>query len=79
MTDGRKHFSPKLLRAQLNYVANKSKIFGPIIDELKLSLKTGGGWSKDWVAEMHGLAKAVDISYDIVETANLFFEWDPGE
>jgi hypothetical protein len=53
-------------------------IIAPIIKQLKEGLRTGGGWSDDWVAEMHGLADAGGVTYDLVETANLFFEWDPG-
>ena len=68
------------MRLTLDYVHNKSKsaIIAPIIDELKLALKTSGAWSKDWIQEMRGLAEAGDVDYSIVETANLFFEFDPG-
>jgi hypothetical protein len=54
-------------------------VIAPVIAELKQALKTSGGWSQDWVEEMNGVAVAGGVSYEIVETANLFFEWDPGK
>ena len=54
-------------------------IIAPIIKQLKEALKTSGGWSADWIVEMHSVADAGGVDYEIVETANLFFEWDPGK
>ena len=66
------------LKYTLNWVNDKSKLFEPIIYELKQELKNGGGWDSEYINEMKGISNYLNISYDIIETANLFFEWDPG-
>ena len=52
------------MRLTLDYVHNKSQsaIIAPIIKQLKDGLRTGGGWTDDWIAEMHGLADAGGVN-----------------
>ena len=66
------------LKETLNWINNKSWLFTPIIKRLKQNLKEKGGWSDENIKEMKGISKISDIDYSIIETANLFFEWNPG-
>jgi len=49
-------------------------ILKPVVNDLRAALKQHGGWSKEWVEEMHGLARAANVTVDLAETANLFYE-----
>lgn len=66
------------LQHTLYWIKKESWIFKPIINELKSALKKNNGWTRENIKEMEGIALTSNISYDIIETANLFFEWDPG-
>lgn len=68
----------KPLQYTLIWIEKESRFFEPVIKRLKSALKKNDGWTDENIKEMQGISEASNISYDVIETANLFFEWDPG-
>ncbi len=66
------------MKEALHIIKKKSFILTPVINKIKKAIKEGGGWADENIREMKGIAEYTNITYDIIETANLFYEWSPG-
>eukprot|EP01061_Rhynchopus_euleeides_P028944 TRINITY_DN47235_c0_g1_i1.p1 TRINITY_DN47235_c0_g1~~TRINITY_DN47235_c0_g1_i1.p1 ORF type:complete len:356 (+),score=149.42 TRINITY_DN47235_c0_g1_i1:60-1127(+) len=49
----------------------------PVAEELRRAVIEGKGWDDEFIAEMQGIATALNVTEDTVQLANLFYEYGP--
>ena len=58
-------------------IVGKGKPLHLMAEELRASVIEGQSWDDEFLAEMRGMAKALNITEDVVQLANLFYEFGP--
>eukprot|EP01064_Diplonema_japonicum_P016616 TRINITY_DN24613_c0_g1_i1.p1 TRINITY_DN24613_c0_g1~~TRINITY_DN24613_c0_g1_i1.p1 ORF type:complete len:359 (+),score=92.50 TRINITY_DN24613_c0_g1_i1:76-1152(+) len=53
------------------------KVLYPVAESLRLATLKGGSWDLDFLREMDGVARELNVTVDKIHLANLFYEFGP--
>lgn len=66
------------INTTLSWLEDKIKpgsILHPIVEGLRTAAIEGNVWTSEHLKEMEGISKAANVSFELIQTANLFYEF----